>query len=241
MTDDITRFGVPDHLGEGGAFLAPGSGAPDLKTLLRTQFAAIHPSVANTAGMQAILDKDRTHGMVVFKRDTAKWWYYHSTSTASGGATVIVPDDDDGTGRWLLASDSDLATLALTTNGNGASLIGVEDSANYWAGATVEAILAAIGLLLGGGTITKVQLITGTIASGTSTVSTGITVTAATKAFAIPNAVITGSTNFGSLAHILASNVVGGPGTGAVTIKALGNDGALDADAAGTYAALLIN
>lgn len=237
------EYGIPDGLGDGGAYLASGgaSGSPDLKTILRTQFAAIHPPVADATAMQAIESQDRSDGMAVFKQDTAKWWYYDADSSASAGATVILPDDSDGDGRWLLASDSDLATLALTTSGNGASLIGVQDAGNYWAGTTVEAILAAIGLLLGGGTITKIQLITGTIASGTSTVSTGITVTAATKAFPFPSTVVSGSTNFGSLAHILASNVVGGPGTGAVTIKAIGNDGAVDADAGCTYAALLIN
>jgi len=39
---------------------------------------------------------------------------------------------------------NDLASLALTTNGNGASMIGVEDSAAYFTGTTVEAVLAEL-------------------------------------------------------------------------------------------------
>ncbi len=78
------------------------------------------------------------------------------------------------------------------------------------------------------------QQFTGTLVGGTATVS-GLRVTAASKAYPVPSANITGSTNFGSLAHIIASNVVGEAGTGTFVIRALGNDGALDVDAAGTF------
>ena len=91
--------------------------------------------------------------------------------------------------------------------------------------------------------LTRVQFVTGTLVGGTCTVTVGANqaVTALTKAFPIPAAVITGSTNFGSLAHLIASNVVGGSGVGQVVIRALGNDGAQDVDAAGTFHAFLVD
>lgn len=48
-----------------------------------------------------------------------------------------------------------LTTLASTANGEGAALIGVEDSANYYAGATVEAVLAEISADLAATTATN--------------------------------------------------------------------------------------
>lgn len=196
----------------------------------------VKPGVAHLANGDTITAADRFKIAYGGDDQTA---YKGSSSNTRPVLGLILDVDSSGVWVWIHPLVSGL--MAMLAGITGAAHLGVEDAAGYWAGATVEAVLAAIGLVLGGGTITKIQLITGTLSSGTSTVSSGIVVTAATKAFAIPNAVITGSTNFGSLAHILASNVVGAAGTGAVTIKALGADGALDVDAAGTYAALLIN
>lgn len=42
------------------------------------------------------------------------------------------------------------ATLAAITNGNGAALVGIEDTATFYAGAHVESALAALGTALGG-------------------------------------------------------------------------------------------
>jgi hypothetical protein len=98
-------------------------------------------------------------------------------------------------------------------------------------------------VLLGGnpqGGLSGAQVVTGTLAAGTCTIAAGITVTAATRAFPTPTAAITGTVNFGGLAHKFADNVAGAPGVGAVTIIALGDDGAQDADAAGTFQALLL-
>jgi len=85
-----------------------------------------------------------------------------------------------------------------------------------------------------------IQRASGTFALGTATIAAGITVTADTDVFVIPSAALTGSTNVGSPAHLKASNVVGGPGVGSVTLNMLGDDGAIDADAAGDFAALLV-
>lgn len=79
------------------------------------------------------------------------------------------------------------------------------------------------------------QAISGTLVAGTCTIATGIRVTAASRAEVTPSADITGTTNFGCLAHIVASNVAGEAGTGSIVIRALTNAGVLDADAAGTF------
>jgi hypothetical protein len=133
------------------------------------------------------------------------------------------------------------AQLASTASGAGASLIGVEDSAGKITATTAEGALAELAAILF--PLTRVQFVTGTLVAGTATVTVGANqaVTALTKAFPIPSAVITGSTNFGCLAHLIASNVVGGSGVGQVIIRALANDGAQDADAAGTFHAILVD
>lgn len=131
--------------------------------------------------------------------------------------------------------------LASVSAGKGAALVGVQDSAAQITATTVEAALAEIFAKFVG--ISLVQIVTGTIASGLATVTVGAgqVVSAATRAFPVPMAVVTGSTNFGCLSHVFASNVAGGSGVGQVLFKALGNDGATDVDAAGTFAAILIN
>lgn len=135
------------------------------------------------------------------------------------------------------------ANLAATTAGKGAALVGIQDAAALIAATTVEGALAELAAALVAGGITKLQLVTGALVSGlcTVTVGAGQVVTAATRALPIPMAAITGSTNFGSLSQVFASNVAGASGVGQIFIKALGNDGATDVDAAGTFAALLIN
>lgn len=87
----------------------------------------------------------------------------------------------------------------------------------------------------------RFQVVRGVVlAAGMAVVAAGITVTALTRVFVVSQAVITGSVNVGTFAHLVASNVVGAPGVGAVTINLLGDDGAVDADAAGTIALLLV-
>lgn len=148
------------------------------------------------------------------------------TASGKSRAGTLIEIDPDGD-VWVLvdfAADSGDAAVAL------AAAVAAQTDVD-----AVEAIL---------GNVTKLQLATGTLVAGGAVLGGGggtITVTALTRAFPIPGAVVTGSTNFGSLAHLFASNVVGGPGTGAVTINALGSDGAKDTDAAGAFACLLIN
>lgn len=105
----------------------------------------------------------------------------------------------------------------------------------------VDPVAATAADALLGGNISRLQVAGGTFASGTCTISTGITVTASTDVFIIASAVVTGSTNVGMPAHLKASNTAGAPGSGSVVLKILGNDGAVDADAAGAFRCLLVN
>jgi hypothetical protein len=79
-----------------------------------------------------------------------------------------------------------------------------------------------------------VQTGTATLASGTTTVSTGVVLRSDSIVFAFPTTAITGSTNFGCVQELAASRVNGAAGTASMVIRALGADGAIDADAAGT-------
>jgi len=70
--------------------------------------------------------------VITLFRDTAI--NYKVICKTSGGSTVWTSD----------TINSELGVLASTTNGEGASLIGVEDSAGNFTGADVEAVLAEI-------------------------------------------------------------------------------------------------
>jgi len=160
----------------------------------------------------------------------------------------------------------DLASLA---NGLGLSLLGLEDAATNFTATDGEAAFAemfsvsasadvsittrvsteestslsadASILATDLGANTPFQVAGGTFVDGTATISAGIIVTANTDAFVVMSAVVTGSTNVGGVAHLKASNVVGGAGVGEVVLNILGADGLLDADAAGAFRVLLVN
>lgn len=67
---------------------------------------------------------------------------------------------------FTLVADINLAgNLALTTTGQGASLIGVEDAAGDWVATTVEAVLVEIATTFG---VTKVKTATKTLANTTA-------------------------------------------------------------------------
>jgi hypothetical protein len=84
------------------------------------------------------------------------------------------------------------------------------------------------------------QAVNATLVAGTVTVSTGITVAATSEVIPLQIGAITGSTNFGSLRELKASRVNGAPGTGSIVIQAVGNDGALDVDAAGAIRVVIL-
>lgn len=172
-------------------------------------------------------------------------------STAANLGASLIAIRDAGTLITATTVEGALAELAqfkadlgLTTNAKGASLVAIEDAATQLTATNVETALAELAAKFAAGltpAITKLQIATGTLVAGEATINTNIVVTANTYVIAMPTADVTGSTNFGSLSNTRASNSVGGAGVGSVLIRALGNDGAKDADAAGAFVALLIN
>jgi hypothetical protein len=165
-------------------------------------------------------------------------------STAGAGLIGILDTGNYYAATTVEAALAEVVTdLAATTATNGASRIGIQDAAGIIAGTTVETALAELAAIVSPGGVTKIQVVTGTFVSGlcTVTVGAGQAVTAATKAFPCMSAVITGSTDVGGIAHIIASNVVGGSGVGQVLFRVLNSAGGTDVDAAGLFAAILIN
>lgn len=160
--------------------------------------------------------------------------YGGARSTVQGTAPLTL-----GTDAITAEIDPDASVLAGT---GGAGLVGILDTATYYAASTVEAALAEIAVRVGGtGGLTNVQIATGTLVSGTKTISTGITVTANSYVIPILTTAVTGSTNFACLHNLRASNTTGAPGVGAIVVQALGADGALDTDAAGSFVAVILN
>ena len=80
--------------------------------------------------------------------------------TALGGTNSTTRNYTGGTGTRLIDNDSfftaldkldqGFVDLASVANAKGAALVGVEDAANFYAGATVETVLANIATALGG-------------------------------------------------------------------------------------------
>lgn len=209
---------------------------------MTTPAARINSTYTNAAAIAAISPNDRQDGDPAFNAATGVNYHFDADAVAGG----LTPDL--GTGRWIadatVAGAVAATDLASTANGLGASLVGLEDADAQITATTVEGALAELAGIFAAGltpAITKLQIATGTLVAGEATISTNIVVTANSYVIAMPTANVTGSTNFGCLSNTRASNVVGVAGAGSVLIRALGNDGAKDADAAGAFVALIIN
>lgn len=87
--------------------------------------------------------------------------------------------------------------------------------------------------------VLNMQAVNATLAAGTVTINSGITVSAASEVVPVLIGALSGTTNFGQLGELKASRVNGAPGVGTVVIQAYGDDGALDADAAGAIRVLI--
>jgi hypothetical protein len=83
------------------------------------------------------------------------------------------------------------------------------------------------------GNVPELQSFDLTLVTGTATNNTTAVVAARSEVIAYPIGAITGTTNFGCVHEVKASRVNGGAGVGVVVIQAKGNDGNIDADAAG--------
>jgi hypothetical protein len=182
-------------------------------------------TVDNSGGSAGDLNAEAEMGVF-------RWTNGDSSTDAHAGDRVFAVDDqtvskDDNGGTRPYAGvivDVDAAGVWVL---QGLFMLGAEADV-----AALEAKTAAVALF---------QTAGGTFVSGTATIASGITVTADTDAFVVMSAAITGSTNVGGIAHIKASNVVGAPGVGSVTLNVLGADGAIDTDAAGAFRVLLID
>lgn len=112
-------------------------------TTVEASFAEIAGRVlgaaASETAIKAIAAAVRVDGMLIVDLTNDVLWSFDSGSAAGASAWVLVPDA--GTGRWLRNQPS-LADLIAVTNGKGAALVGIEDTAARYAGATAEAALS---------------------------------------------------------------------------------------------------
>lgn len=160
--------------------------------------------------------------------------------TNSAGGDEITQADY---GKPVFLVDND--TAAKTSGSGTRSVLGIcmgllDGAPLVMIGPHISAALRAF-LALGGGTLSNFQIATGTITNGVCTINTAIVVTASTYAIGVPLAAITGSTNVGPVAFIDASKVPGAPTVGTIVFNVLGNNGAVDADAAGSLVAFIFN
>lgn len=84
------------------------------------------------------------------------------------------------------------------------------------------------------------QAVDATLASGTITINSAITVAANSEVIAYPKGTVTGSTNFAMVRELVASRVAGAPGVGTLVIEAITNTGVLDSDAAGAIRVVIL-
>lgn len=166
------------------------------------------------------------------------------------GTTVFVSEGTaNGNTEWKLTTDApitlnttaltftrlpNLAQLASTAAGAGASLIGIQDAAGAITATTVEGALAEHAALLGG---QKVQSGTGTLVAGELAVTTGIVVTASSRVVAMHK---TPAGTFPAGGFKCATRTVGAAGVGAITITALAADGTTETGATGTLDYVII-
>lgn len=87
--------------------------------------------------------------------------------------------------------------------------------------------------------IPSMQAVNATLASGTVTINTGITVASNSEVVPVLIGALSGTTNLATVGELKASRVNGAPGVGTVVIQAYGDDGAIDADAAGAIRVLI--
>lgn len=87
--------------------------------------------------------------------------------------------------------------------------------------------------------LVSLQAVNATLVAGTATIATGITVAADSEVVPVIIGALSGTTNFGGVGELKASRVAGAPGVGTVVIQAYGDDGAIDADAAGAIRVLI--
>lgn len=154
-------------------------------------------------------------------------------SLADAEDWALVMSSSDGTTGTVIA----FSTVAANGGGAGA-LVGLLASLTTTDKST---LVAAINEVKANAIAAPVmQTAAATLVSGTATINTGVAIAAASEVIPIQTVAITGSTNFGSLRELKASRVNGIAGVGTIVIEAVGNDGALDSDAAGAFRVVIL-
>jgi hypothetical protein len=101
----------------------------------------VHLPVASTGALAALTDA--YDGMFCLVGTAAKVPYHYVAAAESGD----VESTGMGAGYWNIVNDTDTAALALlasTANGEGASLVAIEDSGELYAAAQSEAAFAEV-------------------------------------------------------------------------------------------------
>ncbi len=186
---------------------------------------------------------------------------FYLLKAENASRTVVIRDTGGGTGniRTPHAQSISLAEatdgVLLFSNGSTVTVLGYCTKAGDGGGAG-----ALIGLLADLDTTDKssivaalnetyglviaapaMQAVDATLASGTVTINSGVTLAADSEV--IPHLIgdITGTTNFGGLRELKASRVNGAPGVGTVVIEAVTTTpNAVDADAAGAIRVVIL-
>lgn len=184
----------------------------------------IHPPQANTTAIKAIRPDRRRDGMLVLDDSTGVVWRFDAQSSASAADDVLVPDE--GGGRYLASKTVDgTEAIAAAAAAQADATQALADAATAQAAAEAAQETADASV--------SMQAVDATLVAGTVTINSGIVVATNSEVDAWPTGAITGSTNFACVRELKASRVNGADGVGTVVIQALGNDGALDSDAAG--------
>ncbi len=177
---------------------------------------------------------------------------FRTLSQTGGGAGVLIGDltaltTTDKTSAVAAINEVRVPVAQILTSRTttvGARLLLAEGTDN----GTSKVTIAAPNALAGDVTVSlptgsldlavvpTMQAVNATLVNGTVTIAAGIVVAATSEVFAFPKGAITGSTNFGSVQELFASRSV--PGT--VVIQAVGNDGLIDADAAGVVRVVIL-
>jgi hypothetical protein len=234
------RYDIPSDFFQGGRGLAADAGdTPNLKEFLQTLLDSVggeytcaadiavgdvvYVSAASTVALADGNDsaKRPALGVVVYKKTSAAT----TCKVAFMGEVDVFTGLTAGATYYLSNTAGDITATAPTPN---AQAVGVAKSAT-------TLVLLPLGF-----SAPAMQAVDATLASGSVTIATGITVASTSEVIPVLIGAITGSTNFASVGELKTSRVAGGPGTGTVVIQAYGANGALDADAAGAIRVIIL-
>lgn len=234
------RYDIPSDFLQGARGLAADAGDyPNVKEFLQTLIDSVggeytcaaeiavgdvvYISAANTVALADANDsaKRPAIGIVVYKKasdaTTCKVAFIGEVS----GLTGLTP----GALYYLSNTAGDLTATAPSPT---ALPVGIAKS-------TTVLVLLPFGF-----SAPAMQAVDATLASGTITINSGITVASTSEVIPVLIGPITGSTNFAWVGELKSSRVNGAPGVGVVVVQAYGTDGALDADAAGAIRVIIL-